>query len=68
MDDMFRKGRCPPLVGEKNGEAVLNWDDVKKIRTRYQDGETQKNISMDYPVTQAQISNIVTYKEWKEAK
>lgn len=78
MKDMEMKGRKARLYGEangarihpetrargeKNGNCKLTNGNVKKIRQRYENGETQVVLAKEYEVHQTQISNIVNYKQ-----
>lgn len=61
-----KKGGKHPLVqGEKHGQAKLTNGDIKEIRNRCEDGETQTAIAKDFDVTQQQISYIVNRKQWR---
>ena len=42
----------------------LSVSDVKEIRERVEDGETQTSVAEDFPVGQYQISRIVNGKRW----
>lgn len=46
-------------LGEGHGNAKVTDDQVAEIRRRYAAGDTQTVIAADFPVTQAQVSNIV---------
>jgi hypothetical protein len=56
-DDRLRHG---------NGRSYqkLTEDDVSCIRVRHADGESAYAIAKDYPVSDTQIKNIVTGKQW----
>lgn len=56
-EDARRHGTL--ALGEGHGNAKLTDGDVEAIRARYTAGETQTTIARDFPVTQAQVSNIV---------
>lgn len=56
-EDARRHGTLP--LGERHANAKVTDDQVAEIRARYAAGETQVRIAADYPVTQAQVSNIV---------
>lgn len=45
--------------------ARLTSDQVREIRTRYEDGETQVRLAAAYGVCQPHISDIVRRKTWK---
>ena len=51
---------------ENNNTAKLKWDDVREIRRRYGEGETQPKLAAEYRVNQTTISDIVLHKTWKE--
>jgi hypothetical protein len=60
-------GNCRDQTGEKNDMAKLTWEQVRKIRLKHRDGETQRAIAEQYKVSYASINNIVLFKTWKEA-
>jgi len=62
-DDRRRHG--VDCVGERNGNARFSQTDVKEIRRRYQEGETQQAVADAFKTTQSRISEIVTYKTWR---
>lgn len=51
--------------GEKSLSAKLRKSDVVEIRCRFLEGETQKEIAEDYPVTRQTIFDIVSGRRWK---
>lgn len=51
--------------GEKSLTAKLKKSDVVEIRCRFLQGETQKEIAEDYPVTRQTIFDIVSGRRWK---
>ena len=65
VSDKYNRGRNIPQDGSRNNYAVLNDDDVSLIKERLANGEKQKDIAMTYGVTQSQISNIATGKQWR---
>ena len=66
LRDMRMKGRdaTQDMRGEGNPSARLNWEDVDKIRGRIAEGETNRSIARDYPVSDAMISRIRKNKAW----
>jgi hypothetical protein len=50
--------------GEANGASVLNRGDVVKIRAAVASGRTQADVARQFGICQAQISHIVTRKQW----
>ncbi len=61
--DMNKKGR--QARGEWNGNSTFSEDEIRSIRTRYSNGETQKEIGATFGVRQTTISRIVTGRSWK---
>lgn len=69
------KGRCISnahkeklrelFSGEKSKTAKLKKSDVVEIRRRFLQGECQKEIAKDYPVTRQTIFDIVSGRRWK---
>lgn len=62
-DDRRKHGTC--CSGVRHGRARLTWESVEEIRRRYKDGETQQAIADDFGTAQSRISEIVTYKTWR---
>ena len=55
----------PALVGgEKNGNAKLTKSAVEDIRKKYESGETQVEIAVQYGVRQCHISRIIRGESW----
>lgn len=53
-------------VGEDNGNSVLNWEKVSKIREMYATGDySQEELGLLFGVKQVTISAIVRHKIWK---
>lgn len=65
MTDKATKCRQAILKGENNGQSRLTQTDVQEIRQRYQAGESQGAIAMDYGVHRSQIGRIVNFQRWK---
>lgn len=51
--------------GNTHHQSKLKEADVTEIRRLFSEGKTQKELSLSYSVTIAQISNIVNRKLWK---
>lgn len=64
MDDRTKSGNNP--VGEKNPQAVITWNDVRRIRQMYADGVKQVEIARMYKTSQGRISNIILKRVWNE--
>lgn len=72
MDDMVAKRRhwahrgldCAPK-GEANAQAKLNEDDVREIRQRFRNGETQTSIAADFPCSRVAVSAVCRRKTWR---
>ena len=53
--------------GDNNGNAKLNWEKVREIRRRYQEGNiSQEKLSVEYMVKQAAIYKVIQKITWKE--
>lgn len=65
MDDRTKKGRTNPPVGSRNAWAKFTENEVRSIRRRYKNGETQVNLAAEYGVCQATISKICLKVSWK---
>lgn len=63
--DMIKKGRNNASPGEAHGTAKLTTDQVREIRARAINGETQAHIARYYGVGRTIISHIVARKKWK---
>lgn len=63
--DMFRKKRVS-RAGENNGRSKLTWKQVRQIRKRYANGETQPALGREFGVIQPTIGFIVRGEHWKE--
>lgn len=55
---VLKSPHCVNQFGEKNCKCRLTWEDVQKIRSRYERGEDLMSITKDFPVQRAHISNI----------
>ena len=66
VKDAYETGATSRPSGEQNPSAKLNEDDVRGIRQRLDNGETQTAIAEDYGVTQTNISRIATGEAWKD--
>lgn len=62
MADMTTKGRR--VRGERAGGAKLTTEDVRAIRRRHAQGESQRVLARAYGVHQPQISRIVNGTRW----
>lgn len=62
MIDMAQKGRA--YCGTRHWKAVLEEQDVRKIRALYASGVRQTSLAVEFGVTQTQVSNIVRRKSW----
>lgn len=65
-DDMISKGRQKHTVGEKNGDSKLIEKDILEIRKKYKWYiYTQKQLAVEYNVTDSTINRIINYRSWK---
>lgn len=62
--DMVKKGRS--LSNEDHPMAIMNWDDVRKIRQEYIGGRRIVDISLEHRVSTTCIGNIVHNRTWKD--
>lgn len=53
---------------EANGRAKLTIEQVREIRRRMAEGETQKGLAQAYGVAASNISHIATGKNWSYVK
>ncbi len=64
-EDMMKHGKHFKASGELNGEAKLDDDEIKEIRTRYnRGGVSQRALAEEYDISQAQICRIVNNQTW----
>jgi hypothetical protein len=63
--DCKRKGRVYDRSGERNPNAKLTADDVRKIRKLRENGLSQQKIANRFNVSQVTISKILIGKHWK---
>lgn len=66
MADKAAKNRNNSPSGPSNGAAVLSRSDVDAIRKQYASGrQSQKQISVEYGVSQTLVSAIIRRKVWQ---
>lgn len=65
-DDKMAKGRDFDMSGEWNPNAKLCWDDVRSIRQLHSRGISNVDLSKQFNISKAVISDIVLGKKWKE--
>lgn len=63
MQDRDRKGRG--FCGERVQWAKLKESDVRRIREKYEQGDSLSVIARDYPVTAGCIQAIVARRTWR---
>ena len=63
--ESYGRGRKQPTSGERHGKARLNEDDVRAIRRRYAEGETQVSLAQTYGIQSASVSQIIRRHRWK---
>jgi len=65
--DMWSRGRqrFASLAGERNPRALLTQADVDRIRARLADGETNRAVAADYPVSEGMVSRIKLGLSWR---
>jgi HNH endonuclease len=54
--------------GERNGMSRFTAQQILEIRTRYEAGELQRTLAVEFDCTQGRISEVVNFKIWKEVK
>lgn len=62
MHDCMAKGRT--ASGEKNGSVKLTEEDVRTIRTMWENGIRQNDIAKEFDVVPQTISKIVLHQRW----
>ena len=62
--EAYNRGLNPRPIGRENGRAKLTESDVREIRRRYGEGETQVSLGSHYGLDNAHISRIVRRKAW----
>ena len=62
--DMVSKGR--QRRGEAHPARKLGWPEVREIRRRHSEGETQTKLAMEYGVSQPNVGYIIRRKTWQE--
>lgn len=68
IHDMLSRGRRPSRKGIKHPLAKLTECDVLEIRRLLKNGVVQKDIAIQFCVTQSQISQIKLRKSWSHLK
>ena len=68
MQDKNKKGRGIYVKGSQIISSILNEDDVKKIKLRIKNNESDQSISKDYKVGSQQIGKIRRNKAWLHVK
>ena len=63
--ESYGRGRKQPTSGERHGKARLNEDDVRNIRRRYAEGESQTSLAQIYRMDPAHLGKIVRRQRWK---
>jgi len=64
MNDMKRKGRLPNRIGENNYNAKLSKIQVEEMRQLKAAGVTYQELMKIYGISNGQVSNIITGKNW----
>jgi hypothetical protein len=64
LDDKIRDGTL--LTGTRNPSAKYTEDQIRSIRNRYANGETQSSIARSLGSGQGHISDICLKKVWKD--
>lgn len=64
--DMHERGRSVKVSfsGESHPRAKLTLDQVREMRYRYQQGETQKSLAEEFGISTSQASNICSGRQW----
>lgn len=52
--------------GEKNPHAKLNWEKVREIRRRAENGEKRKDLAEEFGVALRTVSAVVKREFWRE--
>lgn len=64
MRDKAKHGTQSRMQGELHGQAVLIEQDIREIRARCANGESQRTVARSFGIGQTQVSRIVTGKRW----
>ena len=65
--DMISKQRKRWYTGDKNRSSKLTWEEVREMRRRFADGETNcAALGREFGVAQSQVHRIVHGEYWKE--
>jgi len=68
-DDMIRKGRWSPVVGDERSDTKLSEHAVREIRLRYaQGGISHHTLGKEYGVCRATIGDVVNRKKYKHVQ
>ena len=60
----YKHGLRKPTNGTINGQSKLTEDAVRNIRKRVANGETQRSVAEDYPISFQTVNDIVLGKRW----
>jgi hypothetical protein len=61
---MFAKGRARKARGEQNN-AKLTKKQVQEIRIKYNGGALQRELAVEYTISQGLVSHIVCGRNWR---
>lgn len=64
-ENQFDRGDAGVCVGESHSGSVLTEAEVRKIRERVADGETQRSLADEYGVSPATVCLIVSRRNWR---
>ena len=65
--DMVKKGRCNPAVGERGGFAKLTWEGVRELRRRYATEHiSHTRLARELGLAQGTVSAILRGEAWQE--
>lgn len=62
--DLVSKGRHRPRRGETNPQAKLTGDQVRQIRSLFEEGVSKSELSRTFNVSHMHIRNILDRKKW----
>lgn len=67
VNDMMSRGRhgYGDNYGSAHPSSKLTGDQVREIKRRIAQGESQSSVAKDYPVGRSQIANIISCGSWK---
>lgn len=66
LEDQYKNRSYEINQGESHGMAVLNWEEVRKMRNMKLVRGDRVKLAQKFGVTKACITSILNYKSWRE--